>query len=184
MQAGGPQSAEAVRFGIGIERDGYNIFALGPAGSGKHFIVEHFLTERASTRPVPPDLCYVNNFAEPNKPTLLTVPPGLGISLKKDLKEFVEEVMTALPAIFESEEYQARANAIRQRRKYVAQRRRAEHCPCCFAASSRHRSPRDRTSGGGWRNQTWKCAPNKPPRSFSITLALARHRSYRRSHNG
>jgi lon-related putative ATP-dependent protease len=111
---GQARAAEAVRFGIGIEREGYNIFALGPAGSGKHFVVEHFLRERASTRPIPPDLCYVNNFVEPNKPTLLTIPSGLGVTLKKDLKEFVEEVMTALPAIFESEEYQAKANAIRQ----------------------------------------------------------------------
>jgi hypothetical protein len=87
---------------------------LGPAGTGKHFLVERFLKERAASRAVPPDLCYVNNFAEPNKPTLLTLPPGLGLSLKKDLKEFVEEVMTALPSVFESEEYQEKANAIRQ----------------------------------------------------------------------
>jgi hypothetical protein len=111
---GQSRAAEAVRFGVGIDREGYNVFALGPAGTGKHFLVEHFLTERASRRAVPPDLCYVNNFAEPNKPSLLTLPPGLGLSLKKDLKEFVEEVMTALPAVFESEEYQAKVNAIRQ----------------------------------------------------------------------
>ena len=111
---GQARAAEAVQFGIGIDREGYNIFALGPAGTGKHFLVEHFLRERAATRPVPPDLCYVNNFSEPNKPTLLTLPSGLGLNLKKDLKEFVEEAMTALPAVFESEEYQAKANAIRQ----------------------------------------------------------------------
>ena len=112
--SGQARAAEAVQFGIGIDRGGFNVFALGPQGTGKHFLVEHFLKERASTRPVPPDLCYVNNFAEPNKPSLLTLPPGLGLSLKNDLKEFVEEVMTALPAVFESEEYQAKVNAIRQ----------------------------------------------------------------------
>lgn len=111
---GQARAAEAVRFGLGIDREGYNIFALGPAGTGKHFLVEHFLHERASTRPVPPDLCYVNNFVEPNKPSLLALPPGLGLSLKKDMREFIEEVMTALPAVFESEEYQAKVNAIRQ----------------------------------------------------------------------
>ena len=30
---GQTRAAEAVRFGIGIEREGYNIFALGPAGT-------------------------------------------------------------------------------------------------------------------------------------------------------
>lgn len=108
------RAAEAVQFGVGIDRDGYNIFALGPAGTGKQFLVERFLNERAATRPVPPDLCYVNNFLEPNKPSLLTMPPGVGMSLKNDLKEFIEEVTSAIPAVFESEEYQARANAIRE----------------------------------------------------------------------
>ena len=111
---GQARAAEALQFGLGIDREGYNIFALGPAGTGKHFLVEHFLREGASERPVPPDLCYVNNFAEPNKPSLLVLPPGLGSSLKKDLNEFIEEVMSSLPAVFESEEYQAKVNAVRQ----------------------------------------------------------------------
>jgi hypothetical protein len=111
---GQDRAAEAVSFGLGMESEGYNVFALGPAGTGKHFLVEHFLQERASTRSVPPDLCYVNNFGEPNKPSLLMLPPGIGSSLKKDLKEFIEEVTSTLPAVFESEEYQAKVNAIRQ----------------------------------------------------------------------
>jgi lon-related putative ATP-dependent protease len=111
---GQDRAAEAVQFGLGIERDGYNIFALGPAGTGKQFLVEHFLNERAATRPVPRDICYVNNFSEPNKPSLLILPPGIGSCFKKDMNEFIEEVATAIPAVFESEEYQARASAIRQ----------------------------------------------------------------------
>jgi len=111
---GQARAAEAVRFGLGIEHDGYNIFALGPAGTGKQFLVERFLAERAATRSVPPDLCYVNNFVEPNKPSLLILPPGVGCGLKKDLREVIEEITSALPGVFESEEYQAKVNAIRQ----------------------------------------------------------------------
>ena len=111
---GQERAVEALRFGIGIERDGYNVFALGPVGSGKHFLVERLLLERASARSVAPDLCYVNNFPDTTTPSLLVLPPGLGSSLKKDLKELVEEVISTLPGVFESEEYQAKANAIRQ----------------------------------------------------------------------
>jgi lon-related putative ATP-dependent protease len=111
---GQARAAEAVRFGLGIEHDGYNIFALGPAGTGKQFLVDRFLEERAATGPVPPDLCYVNNFSEPNKPSLLVLPPGIGSDLKKDLKELIDEITSALPGVFESEEYQAKVNAIRQ----------------------------------------------------------------------
>jgi predicted ATPase with chaperone activity len=35
---GQERAAEAVQFGLGIDRDGYNIFALGPAGAGKQFL--------------------------------------------------------------------------------------------------------------------------------------------------
>lgn len=56
---GQARAADAVRFGLGIERDGYNIFALGPAGTGKQFLTEHFPRDRASKRSIPPDLCYV-----------------------------------------------------------------------------------------------------------------------------
>lgn len=111
---GQERAAEAVRFGLGIDHDGYNIFAFGPSGSGKHSLAEHFVRERAAARPVAPDLCYVNNFAEPNKPSLLSLPPGLGSNLRNDLKEFIEEVATALPVVFESDEYQARLQAIKQ----------------------------------------------------------------------
>jgi hypothetical protein len=30
---GGPRAADAVRFGLVIQHDGYNIFALGPTGT-------------------------------------------------------------------------------------------------------------------------------------------------------
>lgn len=111
---GQARAAEAVQFGIGMERHGYNIFAHGPAGTGKQFLLERLVTDRAAARPVAPDLCYVNNFSEPNKPSLLVLPPGVGSSLKTDLKEFIDEVISALPAVFESEEYHAKVNAIRQ----------------------------------------------------------------------
>jgi lon-related putative ATP-dependent protease len=111
---GQERAGEAVDFGLGIDRPGYNIFALGPTGAGKKYFVEHSVFQRARTRPAPPDLCYVNNFTEPNKPVLLILAPGVGSSLKKEMKEFIEDVVAALPALFESEEYQGKVNAIRQ----------------------------------------------------------------------
>ena len=32
---GQPRAVAAMKFGIGMPQDGYNIFALGPAGTGK-----------------------------------------------------------------------------------------------------------------------------------------------------
>ena len=36
---GQPRAMEAIQFGIGMTREGYNLFSLGPAGVGKYFIV-------------------------------------------------------------------------------------------------------------------------------------------------
>ena len=43
---GQDRAAAAVEFGIGIERHGYNLFVMGPAGSGKHTLVKQYLAER------------------------------------------------------------------------------------------------------------------------------------------
>jgi len=44
---GQDRAVEAIRFGVAIRREGYNIFALGPQGTGKQTVVERCLEERA-----------------------------------------------------------------------------------------------------------------------------------------
>ena len=111
---GQPRAVEAVRFGVGIEQEGYNIFALGPAGTGKRSLVRQFFEQRAVGEPVPYDWCYVNNFKEPHKPRALRLPPGKGVELRQDMEDLVEELRTALSAAFESEEYQTRRQVIEE----------------------------------------------------------------------
>jgi hypothetical protein len=48
---------DAIQFGIGMERTGYNIFALGPAGTGKQELLRQFFEQRAKDEPVPADWC-------------------------------------------------------------------------------------------------------------------------------
>src|SRR5215510_8197240 len=75
---GQARAVEAVRFGVGIRRKGFNLFALGPEGTGKYAVVRHYLERQAATHPPPSDWCYVNNFVEPHKPCALRLPPGDG----------------------------------------------------------------------------------------------------------
>jgi lon-related putative ATP-dependent protease len=112
---GQARATEAVRFGVGVGREGYNIFALGPTGAGKHFLVNHYVQEVAAGHPVPSDICYVHNFAEPHKSCVLQVPPGTGNRLKRDMTELVEELRTSLSRAFESEEYQNRRRVLEQK---------------------------------------------------------------------
>jgi predicted ATP-dependent protease len=106
------RAADAVRFGIGISREGYNLFSLGPAGIGKHFLVHHFLEQQAAGKSAPQDWCYVNNFEEPQKPRALPLPAGQGVALRRDVERLIEELRSAVPTAFESEDYRTRKQAI------------------------------------------------------------------------
>jgi hypothetical protein len=65
---GQERAEEAVRFAIGIRRYGYNLYALGTSGMGKHGFVRAFLAARAASEAAPSDWAYVHNFADPRRP--------------------------------------------------------------------------------------------------------------------
>ncbi|MEQ1887945.1 MAG: ATP-binding protein [Alphaproteobacteria bacterium] len=109
---GQERATNAIEFGAGIAREGYNLFVLGGAGSGKRALVSQLLESRAATQPTPSDWVYVYNFAEPYKPNAIELPAGQGVRFRDSLSQMVEELRTALPAIFESEEYRVRRHAI------------------------------------------------------------------------
>jgi lon-related putative ATP-dependent protease len=111
---GQARAVEAVRFGIGIARQGYNLFALGPEGTAKYSIVRRYLERQAAGQPPPSDWCYVNNFAEAHKPRTLRLPAGGGSRLRRDMQRLVEELRTAIPTTFESDNYRRRRQEIEE----------------------------------------------------------------------
>ncbi|RPJ34050.1 MAG: ATP-dependent protease, partial [Planctomycetaceae bacterium] len=111
---GQTRAVEAVRFGIGIRRDGFNLFALGPEGTGKYTLVRHYVERQAATESPPSDWCYVNNFEESYKPRALRLPPGGGSTLRRAMERLVEELRTAIAATFESENYRTRRQEIEE----------------------------------------------------------------------
>jgi len=110
---GQPRAIESVRFGMGIRHQGYNLFALGPSGSGKRSLVQRYAQQQASAEPLPPDQCYVNNFKDPDKPHLLQIPSGRGVDLKRDMDQLVDDLHGAIPGIFDSNEYKTRLQVIK-----------------------------------------------------------------------
>jgi lon-related putative ATP-dependent protease len=114
---GQDRAVEAVQFGVAMRRKGYNIYALGASGTGKHTVIRDILKARAENASTPPDWCYVNNFADPQKPRRLQLPPGRGNELREAMKRLVEELSAALPAAFERDDYRARRDVIDQQFK-------------------------------------------------------------------
>ncbi|MGF1594312.1 MAG: AAA family ATPase [Kiloniellaceae bacterium] len=109
---GQDRALEAIRFGAAIQREGYNLFVLGPPGTGKHTTVEQILRAKAAQEPVPPDWVYLNNFATPHQPKAICMPTGLGRELQTAMRQLVDELRTAVPAAFESEDYRNRRQAL------------------------------------------------------------------------
>jgi hypothetical protein len=111
---GQERAVEALEFALRMRAKGYNAYALGAGGTGRHSMVEDLLRRRAESEPTPPDWCYVNNFADPQKPHRLQLPPGRGAGLAAAMKGLVTELRSALPAAFERDEYRARRDALEQ----------------------------------------------------------------------
>ena len=111
---GQERALNAVRFGIGIDQQGYNLFALGPQGLGKYTAINQFIEQRAGEMPIPSDWCYVQNFEQSYKPNALELPAGRGVQLRDDMKQLVEELQAVLPAAFESEEFHAQRQAVEE----------------------------------------------------------------------
>jgi lon-related putative ATP-dependent protease len=112
---GQQRAVDALRFGLGIEQIGFNIYVSGPHGMGKMSAVKNFLDQMAQHRPAPPDWCYVNNFDDAYQPKALRLPPGRGRQLQQDMQGLVDQVRRGMPKAFESEEYSARRDAIIKR---------------------------------------------------------------------
>ncbi|NBD34589.1 MAG: AAA family ATPase, partial [Chloroflexi bacterium] len=109
---GQPRAVKAMEFGMGIEQQGYNIFALGPTGTGKQDVIRRFFEQGAESHPVPSDWCYVYNFKDRHKPQAIELPAGLGVEFRDDMDDLIENLETALASAFESEEYQTRRQTI------------------------------------------------------------------------
>jgi len=114
---GQARAIEALQFGIGIRREGYNLFVLGAPGTGKHHVVQQFLDERAARESIPSDWCYVNNFAEAHKPHVLRLPAGMGVRLRGDIEQLMNDLRAAIPAAFESDEYRTRRHELEEQIK-------------------------------------------------------------------
>ncbi|MFH0965443.1 MAG: AAA family ATPase [Planctomycetota bacterium] len=109
---GQDRAQEALDFGVAMDSYGYNIFVLGPRGTGKNTAVRKVLERRAAQMPVPPDWCYVNNFDDPKSPRALRLPVGKGRELAHDMDELVSELSARIPRAFEGESYQAHRRKI------------------------------------------------------------------------
>jgi lon-related putative ATP-dependent protease len=109
---GQDRAVEAIRFGIGISHEGFNLFVLGANGTGKRTAVTQYLSQRVSQEPRPNDWCYVFNFAHPHKPSAIKLSPGRAVIFRDDMKRLVKELTTVIQAAFSSDKYNQKKKRI------------------------------------------------------------------------
>ena len=114
---GQDRAISAVELGINIKSKGYNLFCLGPEGTGKTSLVKRILEKEAKSRPTPDDWAYVYNFEEPYRPKAINFPAGEATEFAKDIDKLIEELNTSIGAILDSEEYKAAENIIKEKYK-------------------------------------------------------------------
>src|SRR4030042_4624054 len=108
---GQERAVRAMKFGIGIRDHGFNIYVAGWPGTGRTTAVKNFVEEIARVEPVPPDWCYVNNFSDQYEPKAIKLPAGKGKEFREDVKNLIENIRTALPKDFESDDYTTKREA-------------------------------------------------------------------------
>jgi len=109
---GQSRAMQAIEFGVGMQRNNYNLYLAGSTGLGKHSVIRRLLEQYSQDTKTPSDWCYVDNFEEFYKPIALQLPAGSASKLKSDMAKLVDELLNAIPAAYESIEYRSCAQEI------------------------------------------------------------------------
>ena len=111
---GQTRALDAIRFATQVDRDGFNLFVIGPHGARMQEAVKGLLAEDKPEEPqaAASDWVYVNNFEDSEQPIAIALPAGRARPFKQAMDKLLEDLKSALPAVFQSEEYQTRKGAI------------------------------------------------------------------------
>jgi predicted ATP-dependent protease len=121
------RAIEAVRFGLELDKPGYNLFVTGLRGTGKASVIRSHLQSiveeqqrQGKQKPIG-DWCYVYNFDDSDRPRVLHLSPGLGRTLRSRLVELLRVLREEVPKVFKSEEYEAQRKSLEEAGRQVTQ---------------------------------------------------------------
>ncbi len=107
-----PRALKALELSLRIKDRGYNVYLAGMPNLGRTYMVLDFLKPWARTQLPPPDLLYVNNFKDQDKPCLLPMPAGKGREFKDELASVISTIRKEVPNKYEAENYVNKRNAL------------------------------------------------------------------------
>ena len=128
----------ALRTGLSIHARGYNLFVSGLMGSGRTAVVDMLLRDIQPDCRRVPDRVFVTNLREPNRPLLVSLPPGRGPAFRNDLVELGRILHGALLSTLRSRPHRMsrrmvkRSSGTRERRVMDALQRQAQKQGCAL----------------------------------------------------
>ena len=117
---GQTRAIDSIKFGLAVERSGYNLFLTGLTGTGKAATIkahlERFIAgkQEKGMRYELHDWCYVYNFSEPDQPRILRMPQGMARTFSSNLDALLKKLREEIPKTFGSEEYNKRKQDVMQ----------------------------------------------------------------------
>ncbi|HQR50385.1 MAG TPA: ATP-binding protein, partial [Methylophilaceae bacterium] len=100
---GQARAEKAARFGLALDQPGYNLFVLGEVGSGRSSLLFRAMQEAAARRPPAPDLVYLYNFEQPERPLALRLSAGKGTLLRGGMDNFARNIARDIPRKLDEE---------------------------------------------------------------------------------
>ena len=111
---GQKRAIDALRLGLELYSPGYNVFVCGITGTGRTSTVKRMLKSMKPSCALASDYCYVQNFDDPERPTLLTLPRGKADDFRESVRDMIDLLRETLPRIINSEELKSEREAIEE----------------------------------------------------------------------
>ncbi|MBU0718638.1 MAG: AAA family ATPase [Planctomycetes bacterium] len=105
-------AVEALRFGLGTNAPGQNIFVRGLSGTGRLTLVRRQLEEIRPVCPEIKDCCYAHDFSQPERPRLITLPAGQGPAFRRRVDKLADFIRDNLNTALSSEGLKTRRAAL------------------------------------------------------------------------
>ncbi|GFK94622.1 Lon protease [Fundidesulfovibrio magnetotacticus] len=107
-----PRAISALELGLALTGREYNIYLAGDPYMGRTHFLKSFLAPIAAKAPTPPDIVYVHNFDDQDRPRALLLPAGKGRALKAGLAKAVAAIREDIPSRFEQEAHLSKRQSL------------------------------------------------------------------------
>ncbi len=109
---GQDDAMEALRFGLATSAAGQNVFVRGLTGTGRMTLIKRLMEDIQPSCPLARDRCCVHNFAQADRPRVLTLPRGRGTAFGREMDRLADFIRDDLGGAMASDDIKSRRAAL------------------------------------------------------------------------